>query len=113
MRYAGFCSIVPPHILNHLAESDDRELRQRAREALVLGERLRAQRLMPDRRAFGGPPAAGRRRSVYDARHTTTLPGVLTRVEDGQESTDLSVERAFAGAGDTYDFYRQIYGRNS
>jgi Zn-dependent metalloprotease len=112
MRHAFCCSIVPPHILNHLAESDDRELRQRAREALVLGERMRGERRhTPHFR--GVLPSAVKRRSVYDARHTTNLPGVLTRTEESSESTDASVERAFAGAGDTYDFYKRVYGRNS
>src|SRR5437762_92993 len=101
MTCCSFCSIVPPHILHHVAQSDDDTLRQRARETLALTERLRGERLLRG----SSPPGAGsgtKRRVVCDARHSTALPGALVRDEDGVPSGDLVVERAFRGAGDTF-----------
>src|SRR2546428_2265886 len=100
------CCIVPPYILDRLAESDDAALRERARQTLVWSERLRGRRA-----AFAGGPAGTtptgmKQRTVYDARHGTNLPGTLVRSEDGPPSPDPVVEEAFKGAGDTYDFYK-------
>ena len=108
----AFCSIVPPHILHRLAESDDEGLRKDARDALALTERLRGERALVGRLPSGVSPGM-KRRTVYDARHGTSLPGMLVRNEDGPATEDASVEQAFRGAGDTYDFFRVVYGRNS
>jgi len=107
------CCIVPPYLLDRLAESDDAALRERARQTLVWSERLRGRRA-----AFAGGPAGTtstgmKQRTVYDARHGTNLPGTLVRSEDGPPSPDPVVEEAFKGAGDTYDFYKTVFDRNS
>ena len=106
------CSIVPPHILHRLAESDDEGLRKDARDAIALTERLRGERAFAGGLPSGVSPGM-KRRTVYDARNGTGLPGMLVRSEDGPATDDASVERAFRGAGDTYDFFRVAYGRNS
>jgi len=113
MKHRDVCSIVPPYVLSRLADSDDPDLRQRARRAVALSERLRGRRP-----AFAGligaaVPAGVKRRTVFDARHGTNLPGTLVRSEDGPPSPDRAVEQAFAGAGDTYDFFKAAFGRNS
>ncbi|MGH9040285.1 MAG: M4 family metallopeptidase, partial [Acidimicrobiia bacterium] len=41
------------------------------------------------------------------------LPGRLVRRESDPASGDAAVDEAFDGAGTTYDFYRDLYGRNS
>ncbi len=106
------CTIVPPYILHRIAESGDPVLRARARDALALTEQLRGRRSVLDQ-SVGTVPAGVKRRSVYDAKHGTRLPGTLVRGEDGPSSADNTVEEAFGGAGDTYDFYRTIFGRSS
>src|SRR5437867_1150730 len=112
MTRRHICTIVPPHILKHIAESADEGDRARARDALLLSERLRTER------SVLGPSAADRspglkERAVYDARHGTGLPGSLVRGEDWPATSDAAVERAFTGAGETYDFYQIVYGRTS
>src|SRR5437016_646454 len=94
------CCIVPPYILDRLAESGDAALRERARRTLVLSERLRGRRAALAGGPAGSTPAAMKQRTVYDARHGTNLPGALIRSEDGPPSPDPVVEEAFEGAGD-------------
>ena len=113
MRHRPVCAIVPPHILDHIAQSADEALRNRAREALALGERLRGERIARGPRLFGPLGGDTKHRTVYDARHGTGLPGFLVRDEHDPPTSDMAAERAFRGAGDTYDFYKAVYGRTS
>ena len=111
--HAHLCSIVPPHILHRLADADDLALRHRARQTLALSDRLRGRRGALAATLAAVISAGAKRRTVYDARHGTALPGKLVRTEDGSSSADVAVEEAFTGAGDTYDFYHSVFDRNS
>src|SRR5438874_771135 len=108
------CFIVPPHVLKHMAQSDDAEIRTRAHIALEVAAAARGQRNAIG--AFAAMLTASpgvKRRTVYDAQGGTQLPGKLVRGEDDKATTDVSATEAFAYAGDTYDFYNQVFGRNS
>lgn len=112
--HPAVCSIIPPYILRRLAEEGSAESRDAAHASLELSAQLRGHR-----NALGVAPglfalAAGeKRRSVYDARQTETLPGKLVRSEGGVASKDAAVNEAYDGAGATYDFFRDVLGRNS
>jgi Zn-dependent metalloprotease len=70
-------------------------------------------------------PTGKKHRLIYDAQHKPThaLPGKLVRSEGekGSEdpkgpngpSKDLAVNEAYDHSGDTYDFYKEIFNRNS
>src|SRR5262249_11119905 len=78
-------------------------------------ERLRGQR---DMLAYLGAvalttPTGAKRRSIYDLAHGTQLPGKLVRSEGDPRSKDRQVNEAYDSSGVTYDFYRQVFGRNS
>jgi Zn-dependent metalloprotease len=106
------CGILPPHILIAICENGTAEERGWAIATLVLSERLRARRqVLSDLPA--AVPAGQKRRSVFDAKHSETLPGSLVRAEGGPPSSDAAVNEAYDGAGATYDLYEQVYGRNS
>jgi len=109
-----FCTILPPHMLKHMATAGDKETCDRAHRSLEAAAAARGQR------AILGPMAAllavspgEKRRTVYDAKNGQVLPGKLVRGEDDKKTKDVSVNEAFDGAGATYDFYRTVYGRNS
>jgi Zn-dependent metalloprotease len=111
------CSIIPPHILRHIAEGDggtDPADRLEAHASLELSAQIRGSRL-----ALGAIPgmlaiAAGeKRRTIYDARHQLKLPGQLVRAEGSAAAKDPAVNEAYDGAGRTYDFYRDVLQRNS
>lgn len=148
-RSAGshFCGILPPYLLERLAQSDDEQVRESAahtvaadvamrqrREARAeraapqrgprgvvqpgLLDHVRAQR--PELRVVGSevsaaeaPQPAAVRRSIHDAQHRTTLPGRLVREEGEPESSDESVNEAYAGLGATWELFYEAFGRDS
>ena len=104
--------IIPPHMLRHLAESDDPDDRSLAIRMLMGIEKMRG-----TRRALGqfyvATPTGGRCIRVYDVKHggDSDLPG--TQVMNPDASKDPAAREASQGAEATYSFYQDIYGRNS
>ena len=108
--------IVPPYMLDRLARSTDAKVRERAiaglsRSAAVRAVRAFAQEI-PGMMAVPSP-AGSKNRLVYDAKGKDTLPGKLVRREGQKKSTDVAVNEAYDHSGDTYDFYRDLFERNS
>jgi Zn-dependent metalloprotease len=58
-------------------------------------------------------PTKKKDRIVYDARQTDQLPGTLARSEGQAKVADVAVNEAYNYSGDTYDFYDQLFQRNS
>jgi Zn-dependent metalloprotease len=112
------CFIVPPHMLRRLAASGDPSLAETAGRTLRLTENLVALR---SQLSTGAPsPAArvrpGLRRQVFDCKSTDDLPGDPVRSQNGADTgatRDKAVNEAFDNAGITWDFYNQIFGRQS
>jgi Zn-dependent metalloprotease len=106
--------ITPPYLLRKLLESDEPDIREAALSTLLSNARLRGERAV--RASFTGAvasPTSGRR-TIFDCQNRTYLPSaVLARSEDGPESADTSVNRAFDGLGTTRQFYRDVHGRDS
>jgi Zn-dependent metalloprotease len=109
-----WCSIVPSHILQNIATKGNAKQRKAAREALEISGFFRGRR---DAIAGIAPlvtlATGEKRRTVYDAQHKSKLPGQLVRAEGDPKSKDASVNEAYDGAGKTYDFYYDVYERNS
>jgi Zn-dependent metalloprotease len=106
----AICSILPPHILRKLADKPD--LRDHVLRNLATTERLRG-----FRQAFVLPPLAQqpgtKHRTIFDAQNTTNLPGIQVRDEGDPPVADVTVNEAYDYSGDTYDFYLQVFNRNS
>lgn len=104
--------IVPPHILQALLKHEDERVRRSARRTL-----LATARQLERRNILGRLPARGvvgdKRRTIYDARHAWSPSGKVARSEGGPASTDVAVNQAYDDLGDTWDFYRQVFNRNS
>ena len=104
--------IVPPHMLDHIAEKGDKAQREWARQTMTHSEKLRGARMELSKLAL--PMATGeRQRAVYTARGGYKLPGDLLRTEGSAPSGDEAADEAYDGLGKTYDFYHQVYERNS
>jgi Zn-dependent metalloprotease len=116
MKNCPFCFIVPPNMLQRLASSGDADLAETAGRTLRLTQSLVAFRAQL---STGAPsPAAvkraGLRRQVFDCKGTTDLPGDLVRSESPKKPVrDKAVNEAFDNAGTTWNFYKQIFGRES
>ena len=119
------CFIAPPDLLAYAIDEGDPAERQAAVRAIAASAALRAQRqvvgalmrtLDVDVRALRlVPQVPSSRRTVYDAEHRgrLVLPGRLVRAEGDPPVADAAVNEAYDGAGTTYAFYRDVYGRDS
>ncbi|MFI1352868.1 M4 family metallopeptidase [Streptomyces sp. NPDC020898] len=114
-----FCTIIPPHVLDKVAQADDPVLAGPARRTLERDAFQRTHRRMTT--VLGAPAVAlsaamaeeKALRSIYDAEHRQNLPGTLVRSEGSDPGQDATVNRAYAGLGATFDLFLQVYGRNS
>jgi len=91
-------------------------MRDRALAALGHAAAVRAVRAFAQGvpAVLGQPSPTGRKhRLVYDARRRDRLPGRLVRGEGDPRSADPAVNEAYEHSGDTYDFFQQLFGRNS
>jgi Zn-dependent metalloprotease len=99
-------------MLQAIAQHGSPSQRAWALQTLTLSEQFRGRRL-----AMGGvaaaTPAGEKRRTIYDARNGFDLPGVLIRGEGDPSVSDPAVNEAYDGAGATYDFYWEVFARNS
>jgi Zn-dependent metalloprotease len=120
-----FCFIAPPDLLAKMATEGDAGERDAAIGALATSAAVRARRSFvagllrnPDTRQTGLGlicTPTNEQRTVYDVHHgrENALPGDKVRGEGDPESADASVNQAYDGAGKTYDFYEQVFKRNS
>ena len=114
-----FCTIIPPHVLDTLAQADDPALAGPARRTLERDALERTHRRLTTSSA---PPPSPRRRTPprtsRTARSTTPstrpdLPGNKVRGEGDKPGKDATVNRAYAGLGATFELYLKAYERNS
>ncbi|MFJ4961136.1 M4 family metallopeptidase [Streptomyces sp. NPDC088729] len=113
-----FCTIVPPHLLDRLAQSDDARLADPARRTLAADDLRRTRRRMTALAAAPSAPSSGAvpskpHRTLYDCRGRTELPGRKVRGEGEKATADASVNRAYAGLGATFELLLSAYGRSS
>lgn len=119
-RRAVFCQIIPPYLLERVAEqADTPQLREQARLSLELDSCHRQGRLLCPSGAVAErattvaaePPAP--ERTISDAQHRERLPGRRVRVEGQDPTADASVNQAYDGLGHTFRLFLEVYGRDS
>ena len=110
-----FC-ILPPHILRSIAQNGEPQQRLAALQTLAADITFRA--LRAELRL--APPAVTllvaegqKQRALSDTHNTSTLPGDVIRAEGAGPTGDRAVDEAYDGLGATYDFYWDIFQRNS
>jgi Zn-dependent metalloprotease len=113
--------IVPPILLKRLALEGDPDERANAIETIVVDQSLRlaraeiAARRAPSQRALGSLVATGRRpqRVIHDQQHDMNVVGPVVRVEGQGPTGDEAVDQAYDGLGATYNFFSDVFGRDS
>ena len=110
--------ILPPYVLDHMLNHDDAKVRQIALDNVIAAAEMRAVRsVLPSIRpmSMAAMSSAGKYREVYDAQHkpTSVLPGKLVRSEGQPATGDAAADEAYDYAGETYDFYKAVHGRDS
>ena len=106
--------IIPPHVFQRLLESNDPRLREAALASLATSVGMRTRRSILG--MLSATTSTGtKRRSIFDARNAEPEPasGILVRGEGDAPSKDVAVNQAYDGLGDTYDFFFEIFQRNS
>lgn len=108
------CAFIPSHMLSRVAEQAEHEARDDARSTLEHMRHLATERARTFPQALAAPKISLRlSRSVYDARHSTKLPGKLAMNEHKPRSSDVEATEAYDGCGAAFDFYAQVFNRNS
>jgi Zn-dependent metalloprotease len=118
-RHSIFC-VLPPYILQSIAQNGSSQQRSRALQHLGTDHTIRTLRttynLISTTQPRGpiAPTAEGHpQRTIYNAHQTTNLPGDVARAEGSDPTDDVVVNEAYDGLGATYDFYWNVYQRNS
>jgi len=108
--------IVPPHMLEGIANNGTKAQRELAINTLKASEQMRGQRraLTDFTGAVSKFAAVGEKeRIIYDAKNGSSLPGTPARNEGDGPSTDVAVNEAYDGSGATYDMYKDVFNRDS
>ena len=114
MRCCPVNCIVPPYLLRQLLESRNAEYRRIALETLLTTAQLRAERGFTEFNGVARSLAGTKRRTIFDCAHLTRLTQAkIAREEGSAKGRDASVNAAFDGLGTTYDFFLQVFQRNS
>ncbi|MGV0023364.1 M4 family metallopeptidase [Phormidesmis priestleyi] len=106
------CCILPPHITDRVILNGTQTQREWALQTLRTSEQFRGRREAVGAIRFM-TPAGVKRRTIFNAKNLTDLPGTLVRSEGDPATGDLAVDEAYDGSGATYDFYAEVFQRNS
>ena len=113
-KHSETCFIIPPHIIENIAENGTAGEKKMAFALLDSSAQFRGERQAVGATLMAmGLPTGTKRRTIYDAQKGSLLPGKLVRGESDPQTADVSVNEAFDGSGATYDFYKKIFNRNS
>ena len=114
-----FC-ILPPYIVGNIIENGTEPQRRSALRTLRTDQTIRALRATqpaPAQRTRRRPSLlaveARKQRTIFHAHNTQTLPGDVVRVEGGPATGDPAADEAYDGLGHTWDFYWEVFERNS
>jgi Zn-dependent metalloprotease len=118
------CCIIPDHVLLRIAKRGNDEQRSAALDSIATSITMRTARAQaearrsvtpraPDVRLLALAPPA-KKRIIRDAAETANRNGPIVRQEGPDPGLDDSaVNEAFEYLGDTWDFYFQVFARNS
>ncbi|SEK23780.1 Thermolysin metallopeptidase, catalytic domain [Roseateles sp. YR242] len=122
-RHSIFC-VLPPYLLDAILRHGTQQQRDAAVRTKSVDHTFRslrlsglgakaARRMTPSAAAVASPAVPVKRRTIFNANHTETLPGTLVRGEGQPASGDVTVDEAYDGLGATFDFFAEVYQRNS
>jgi Zn-dependent metalloprotease len=107
------CFIIPDYIHKHIVENGTEEQKRKAWQSLILTEQLRGRRNVAGSLHTLFAVADKLHRTIFDAKNLESVPGQLVRSEGGKPKGGSPVNEAYNYSGNTYDFYSQVFDRNS
>jgi Zn-dependent metalloprotease len=117
LRHSILC-IIPPHVLHEMARRGNTRQRNAALKTLALDGTHRSRRMTHQllagvrRQAIAGAAPAVRR-TIFSSQSQEVASGPLVRGEGQPAVGDDAVDEAYDGLGHTFDFYLEVYQRNS
>ncbi len=112
--------ILPPNVLHNVARNGTKEQLNAVLDTLAVDHSIRASRMtyslqgglkISHESLTGAPPS--KQRTIFDTKNTMTLPGTSVRSEGQAAIADVSANEAYDGLGATFDFYYDVFQRNS
>jgi len=119
LLYSSPCFILPSPILEEIIKTGTNEQKDRALNTLRISERIRGQRHILSRmqqNLFLSSGSIQSHRIIYDMQNhddNSFLPGKKVREESDPDTTDKEIDNAFRNTGITFDFYKDVFKRNS
>lgn len=107
------CSIIPEYVNRKIVEKGTKKQKEQAWKNLVITEQLRGRRLVTGLMSSMFSVSNKLERTIFDAGNTENLPGNLVRREGGKVKGDKTVTEAYDYSGTTYNFFKDVFGRNS
>jgi Zn-dependent metalloprotease len=122
MHKHSLACIVPPDLLEEIIRGENREHRDSALGTILIDQSVRQLRAATAASLIGGPPSFAAtggapgtpHRTIYDQQESSAMSlGTVARAEGAASVTDPAVNEAYDGFGATYQFYWDVFGRNS
>lgn len=118
---ATFQAIIPPYLLNRLAQAGDEQYptaAAAARRTIAAGRPPFRHRAQLDLSVDGSGSLIveltdAPNRTIADAENTQVLPGTIVREEGAEPVADATVNAAYDGLGATFDLLLRAFQRNS
>ena len=108
-----FCFIIPEYMNKNIVEKGTKEQKEHAWKNLILTEQLRGRRLVTGLMSSMFSVSNKLDRTIFDAENTENLPGTLVRREGEKAKGGKTVSEAYDYSGSTYNFYKDVFERNS
>lgn len=107
------CFIIPEYVNKKIVEKGTKKQKEKAWQNLILTEQLRGRRLVTGLMPSMFSVSNRLDRTIYDAKNQENLPGTLVRREGQKVKGETTVTEAYDYSGSTYDFFKEIFNRNS
>jgi len=107
------CFIIPEYVNKKIVEKGTKKQKEKAWKNLVLTEQLRGRRSVTGLMSSMFSVSNKLDRTIFDAKNSESLPGTLIRREDGKVTGGKTVTEAYDYSGSTYNFFKDIFNRNS
>ncbi len=111
-----FHCIIPEYLLDDMSRSLDKKVRESAIRSIAMSKAFiatRTEMAQLARLESRDRLALGKQRSVFSADNQDRLRGRLVRSEGSGPSSDQAADEVYDYFGNTYDFYMNVFGRDS
>jgi Zn-dependent metalloprotease len=112
-RGIPICFIIPEYINKKIIDKGSKKQKEQAWKNLILTEQLRGRRSVTGLMSSMFSISNKLDRTIFDAENTENLPGTLVRREGEKAKGGKTVSEAYDYSGSTYNFYKDVFKRNS